>query len=175
MVQKIFGQRLREARQQTGLVLDDLAPLLGVRRGQLNKWDTLWVAAAKTDKGRTVFLNELALDVLRRRKEMGLPRQFPFASPQGLARMFNRVAKKLGMEMYSIGDKPTGRPLPELLVGQDLRRRWPLRGGDGFNARPLHGGVHGRPPGERGGLPAVYGGYGVDSAAVNIGGPRILT
>lgn len=39
MVQKIFGQRLREARQQTGLVLDDLAPLLGVRRGQLNKWE----------------------------------------------------------------------------------------------------------------------------------------
>lgn len=80
----------------------------GLRRGEQHKlewrdWqgDTLWVAAAKTERGRTVFLNEIALEVLRKRKERGLERPFPFKCAQGLSRMFNRTAKRLGMEDLS--------------------------------------------------------------------------
>lgn len=97
--------QLREALGEERWDAVTFAVNTGLRRGEQHKlewrdWqgDTLWVAAAKTERGRTVFLNEAAMAVLRKRKDQGLERPFPFKSAQGLARTFNRTAKKLGMD-----------------------------------------------------------------------------
>lgn len=78
----------------------------GLRRGE--QWalmwadwqgDHIWVRPAKTGKGRHVYLNRTAREILARRRKEGLPSPFPSAGPAGLARHFNRTTKRIGMDL----------------------------------------------------------------------------
>lgn len=77
----------------------------GLRRGEQwalewEDWDgagSIWVKPAKTERGRRVYLNEIARRVLEKRKAEGLPRPFPFLQAAGLSRTFNNKAKEVGL------------------------------------------------------------------------------
>jgi integrase len=82
----------------------EFALLTGIRRGEqwALEWedcrpDCIWVEPAKTGKGRWVYLNGRAREILAARREQGLPRPFPSAGPAGLARHFNRTCKRRGL------------------------------------------------------------------------------